>query len=203
MGTKKQIVKTLLRSLGAGMCIAVGLYTFLQLDLLAGSIIFSFSFLSIFTLDLYLFSVLVPYSMIKAIPFLIYVFIYNILGTSVLMLLPQQENALTIVSQKLSDPMLYVFVEAMLCNILIYVAVEANKKKDTFTIILSVCAFMVCGFEHSISNIALFISARQFTIEALNHIAIVLLGNIVGGILIRKVHLGIDENCKDRKRLVE
>ena len=203
MDIKNRIVNITLKSIGAGMCIALGLYAFLHLDAILGSFVFSVGLLSVFTLSFYLYTGLVPYASIKSIPMLIHVVAGNAIGCLIMLLFPQLNSAGLIAASKLSEPLLAVFVEAVMCNILIYIAVEANKQHNTITVILAVATFIICGFEHSIANIALFAAARMFSVDIFVHLLITIAGNAFGGILIRKVHCGLDENSKDRKRLVE
>lgn len=185
------------------MCIALGLYAFLHLDTVVGSFVFSVGLLSVFTLNFYLYTGLVPYSEFKSIPFLLHVLVGNAVGCSIMLLLPQMTSASIIAAGKLSEPLFSVFIDAVFCNMLIYFAVEANKKNNTTAVVLSVAAFIICGFEHSVANVALFTAARMFSVDVVVHILVAVIGNAVGGILIRKVHCGVDANCKDRKRLVE
>jgi len=84
------------------------------------------------------------------------------------------------------------FVRAILCNFMINLAmlmVYNGRIKDDFTkslaMIMSVFVFAFLGFEHSVANTVLFtIVGLQHGVDislALGNIAIVLLGNFVGG----------------------
>lgn len=73
------------------------------------------------------------------------------------------------------------FAKAMLCNILICIAVdEWKEQKNSLLVLLAVTVFVFCGFEHCIANLFYMLSACHLynDIFWLN-----VLGNAAGGIL--------------------
>ena len=87
---------------------------------------------------------------------------------------------------------LVVLIKSMLCNILIYIAVEVYKHHDIITVILSVATFIIAGLDHSIARICLIIAARIFNLDVLLYIMIVIIGNALGGILFHRIREVID-----------
>ncbi len=191
--------RVLLKSILAGLMISIGTIAYLRTDPLFEAFLFSIGLLSIFEFEFYLFTGLVPYiTKLKELPFILTVLCGNIVGCSLMFLFPSNHSK-EIIQQKVSEEWWMILLSAMLCNILICVAVEAFKKQRIITVILSVATFVICGFNHSIANICFVVSARMFTWDTLVFILISLLGNAVGGICFRKL---IEyENSKDRKKL--
>lgn len=191
--------KLLVKSILAGMMIAIGTITYINASALVGAFMFSIGLLSIFQMNLHLFTGVVPYTTkVKEIPFVLTVLFGNILGACLMFAFPSS-TAANVVQSKLQDPYWLMFVSSMLCNILIFIAVEANKKNNIVTVIFSVASFIICGFNHSIANVCFVMSARMFSWDVLVFILISLLGNAIGGICFRKL-IGY-ENSKDRKKL--
>jgi formate/nitrite transporter FocA (FNT family) len=118
--------KVLVKSILAGMMIAMGTITYMNASPIVGAFMFSIGLISIFQFNLYLFTGLVPYINIKRdIPFVLMVLLGNIVGGCLMLLFPS-EVAVTLVENKLNDSHLNMFISAMLCNIFIYIAAEAN-----------------------------------------------------------------------------
>ena len=191
--------KILIKSILAGMMISIGAVTYMNAPPLIGAFMFSIGILTIFQLSLYLFTGLVPYmNKLREIPFTLTVLLGNVIGCCLMFLLPSQE-ASQILDNKLNDSYLVMFVSAMLCNVMIYIAVEAKKRKNTILIILAIASFILCGFNHSIANVCFVISSRVFTLDAAILVLISVVGNAVGGMLFRK--LVEYANSKDREKL--
>lgn len=83
---------------------------------------------------------------------------------------------------------------AILCNILIYFAVDSFKKSyssvvKSFILVLCIMTFLLCGFEHCIANaFYLVVSGQIFTITGFGYLLLNIVGNSVGGILIHNLH---------------
>jgi len=77
-----------------------------------------------------------------------------------------------------------VFVRAIFCGILMYLAVAIWKdKKSTLAIFFCVPVFILSGFEHSIADLFYFFAAGEWSGKGILFLLIVLLGNTVGGML--------------------
>lgn len=184
--------------------IGVGAISYLSLPTIVGAGAFSIGLLTILQLRLSLYTGVVPYMgnfKNDAIE-LIIILIGNLIGCCIMFAYPTEE-AKILVAQKLSEPLWQSFVDACLCGIMIYVAVEAFKKNNISIVMLSVFGFIVCGFEHSIANACYIISAGVFDKKTVYYFLHIVIGNAIGSILFRKVAEMTYENSKDRKRLLE
>ena len=77
-----------------------------------------------------------------------------------------------------------VFIRAIFCGILMYLAVAIWKDhKSTLAIFFCVPVFILSGFEHSIADLFYFFAAGAWSGKAVLFLVIVLLGNTVGGML--------------------
>lgn len=93
-------------------------------------------------------------------------------------------SVVTLAENKLNKGPVSVFVDAVLCGILIFICVDIYKKKNTVIgILLCIPAFILAGFEHSVADMFYFINARVLTVKSVIFILIVILGNAVGGLL--------------------
>lgn len=96
-----------------------------------------------------------------------------------------QDIARAMCENKLALSMGQTFVAAVFCGILMYTAVEVFKSgKSPLGIFFCVPAFIIAGFEHSIADMFYFASARMLTGEAAVFLAVVVIGNSVGGMLL-------------------
>ena len=99
------------------------------------------------------------------------------------------ETASKIVSLKLGDDMLSIFILSMFCGILMYIAVNNYKKLNTDIgkygcIFLCVMTFILCGFEHCVANMFYFSISNVWSLKSLCYMFIMVLGNSIGSILI-------------------
>lgn len=93
-------------------------------------------------------------------------------------------NVVNIVAAKLEKAPLEVFVDGVLCGVLIFICVDIFKKKNTpLAILFCVPTFILCGFEHSIADMFYVFNARNFSLNSLIFLILVVLGNAVGGLL--------------------
>lgn len=97
--------------------------------------------------------------------------------------------AANIISAKVADAPLSIFILAVFCGILMFTAVEGNKRTSEkgdfigalFMVVLPVMVFILCGFNHSIADFSyFFISRCADTAKFLPYAAIVILGNACG-----------------------
>lgn len=77
------------------------------------------------------------------------------------------------------------FAKAMLCNICVTLAVYLySVTSKIVTIIIPIYVFVMCGFEHSIANMFIFLSASDPNLAlVLKNLLFVSLGNLVSGML--------------------
>jgi formate/nitrite transporter FocA (FNT family) len=96
--------------------------------------------------------------------------------------------AIPIIMSKVMEPAYITWIEAALCNILIYFSVEAYKDtKNPILLIFGVAGFILAGFEHSIASLCFTFASHTLTGGILNYLTIVILGNALGGILIHQL----------------
>lgn len=98
-----------------------------------------------------------------------------------------------IVKGKFYDSPLSMFLLSMFCGILIFIAVEGDKKCTNaddhvgalFTTLIPVMIFIICGFNHSIADMGYFALSRfAHRDEALLYFIMVIIGNGVGCVVI-------------------
>ena len=177
----------------AGVLISIGCKAYINVGPILGPFLFAIGILSILHLKLHLFTGKIPYiSNYKEVPEIVAILIGNMLGCNLMWLFPSN-TSISIINNKLNENLLFVFIEAILCNILIYIAVEAYKKQDVLTIVLAIATFILAGFEHSIANMCYIISARVFNFKVLIFIIVVIIGNTIGGLLAHNIHKRVNK----------
>ena len=168
----------MIKSIFGGIAIAIGAYINLQHNGIIGALFFSIGLYLICNFNLNLYTGKVGYTgIIKNLPILF----GNFLGCLIMFCYPT-EQAQIIVTNKLAIPLYLSFLNAIICGILIYAAVDCFKKNKEYMILLCVPAFILFGAEHCIADICYIISAQIFTLESLIFIIVVILGNSIGSI---------------------
>ncbi len=178
----KKLIKLCVEGLLGGLMIAIGMMVLLNCSSkVVGAIVFAIGLLTInkFGLGLYTGKVGFVRSWsqlgITALTLLV-----NAVGCLLMLLFPTN-GAVESLQSKMSFSHLEIFVKGIVCGILIYVCV-ANKDKPLYTI-FAVSAFILCGAEHSIADIALCFAAKEVSWQAFEFIVIVTFGNAVGSLL--------------------
>lgn len=210
-----EYLKDFVLAILAGVCISIGAVAFLSCkNNVVGAIFFSVGLFTILTFGFNLFTGKVCYIFNNKPSYLIKVaiiFLGNFVGTNLSALLLNftrlsslRERCSVIVQTKLGDDLWSLFILAIFCNILIYIAVEGFKSKNILTQYLSlffgVSVFVICGFEHSIADMFYFAFARSYTGRTFLILIIVSLGNIVGGTLIELIKKLFKENKQDENK---
>ncbi len=98
------------------------------------------------------------------------------------------EKAVSLSETKLGDTPQSVFLLAVFCNILIYLAVESYRENPHqlgkyLGLFLGVAVFVYAGLEHCVANMFYFTVAGAWSPKALLYILLMTLGNAVGGVL--------------------
>lgn len=99
------------------------------------------------------------------------------------------EKAAALAETKMGDGLLSLFLLAILCNILIFIAVDGYRNNPHeagkyIAVFLGVVVFILAGFEHSIADMFYFAAAGVlWQPRALVVVLVVTLGNAVGGVL--------------------
>lgn len=103
-----------------------------------------------------------------------------------------RETAGVLCTKKLEQNILTVFLLAVCCGMLMFIAVDAYKKNagnvsKYVAILIGIPTFILSGFEHSIADMVYFALAPlsvNFQLKTYGFLLVVLIGNGLGGVLI-------------------
>lgn len=194
-------VKVLVSAALAGMSIALGGTVFLSLDSkLAGAVCFTVGLFTICLFRLHLFTGKVCYLFDRDRSYALdlpLIWLGNLLGSWLTALaLAQTRLGPTLAARawelcrtKLSDGPLSLFLLAVFCNVLIYLAVEgfAAAPHDLgryLALFFGVTVFILCGFQHCVADLYYFSLAGAWSPDALARLLLITLGNALGGVLL-------------------
>lgn len=199
-----------LSSILAGMAIAIGGIANLTLEnKVAGAIFFTAGLFTVCVFGFHLFTGKVCYVFENKAGYIIdlaVIWLGNLAGAVITGFLILQtrisginEKAITMVSGKLSQSPLSVFILGIFCNIMIYIAVEGYRSckheiGKYLAIFFGVTVFVLCGFEHCVANMFYLTMANAWDQKALLFLLINTAGNIVGGMLIPGIRLVINKD---------
>lgn len=179
-----------IKSVYAGFMIGIGGIIYLSLDNpIIAAFLFSFGLLTIIIQQFNLFTGKIGFvktkEQLKAIPIII---IGNFIGTFLTSVFAELGNlpisADIICANKLNKDIFSIFILAMFCGIMMYLAVDNyNKTKNVIFIILPVVIFILSGFEHSIANMFYFSLAGVWSVKAVVYILIMICGNAFGALI--------------------
>lgn len=196
----KKYLDYLIKSIFAGIMIGIAGTVYLRVDNnIVGALLFSIGLLVICMYGMNLYTGKIGYILINKLNY-IYELLITILGNFIgtflvarLVLLTRfksvSDKAVDLVNLKLNDNLFSIFILAMLCGILMYIAVNNYKKINNeigkySCIFMCVMVFILSGFEHSIANMYYISVANLLSLKSLLYIFIMILGNSVGSILI-------------------
>jgi len=191
------MVDVVKKSVLAGVMIAIGSLIYVNCEnKVVGSVFFSIGLLAVIRLGLNLYTGKVGYvRKFTTFAHTLFIFLFNCVGCMVVF--PYSNDvASSIVSSKLSAPLQIAFINAIICGILIFVAVQC---KDNLITVFSVAGFILCGAEHSVADVCYIIMAKEFTIKSLIFVSVVVVGNAVGSI----VFSTLLSSKEDKKRLIK
>lgn len=174
----------LIKSIFGGIGIAIGSYLFLQIaNPIIGAFCFAIGLLVILNLKLKLYTGAIGYvSNLSDLKDALIILVGNAIGCCLMFAYPT-ERAIEIVSNKLAHPLYLTFINAIICGILIYCAVECFKNGKDYMVIAAVASFIIFGAEHSIADMCYIFSARIFNWNVLLFIIIVIIGNAIGSLI--------------------
>ena len=196
MSNKRVFISAIL----AGFCIGIGGTVYLSLDnKVLGSLFFVIGLLTICSHGMHLFTSKVCYIFDYDSKYKIQVpiiWIGNLIGTGMVAFLVKMTRlaeklvpaAEKLCSTKLGDAYLSLFVLGMLCNVMIYIAVDGYNKIEMeigkySSLFLGVMVFIICGFEHSVADMFYFWVRGGYTMDMVVRLLVITFGNAVGGIL--------------------
>jgi formate/nitrite transporter FocA (FNT family) len=104
-------------------------------------------------------------------------------------LISLSERALQIAQVKLDDSLWSIFLLAVLCNVLIFLAVDGYGRNPHelgkyMALVYGVVGFIVCGTEHCVANMFYFTAAGAWSWNTLLYVLVMTAGNSVGGFAI-------------------
>ena len=86
---------------------------------------------------------------------------------------------------KVATPWYLTLLRAVLCGMLMYLAVSIYRERGTIAgILFCVPAFIIAGFEHSIADMFYFAASGYRALDGLLFLLLVILGNAIGGMLL-------------------
>ena len=198
----EKIISYLIKSVLAGVMIAVGGTVYLSLDnKVVGACLFAIGLFIIVTRGLNLYTGKVGYIFDEGngLSYFVEVLVTiagNFIGTFCFGFLlrftriyaPLQEKAQGMAKAKLGDNLVSIFILAVFCGILMFLAVNGYKRLGDklggyLGVFLGVIVFILCGFEHSIANMFYFTAAWVWGAKAFLYLFVMIIGNGVGGVL--------------------
>lgn len=199
--SKNKFISFIADGIASGVLLCIGCAVSLSIESkLAGSFLFSLGLFAIITFKFGLYTgkagymAVKPYSYIGEVALTL---LGNIFGTAIgggLINLTKLGDAKfsaasDIISTKVSDNPLSIVVLAIFCGILMFTAVEGNKRANEkndnlgalFIMVLPVMVFILCGFNHCVADFAyFFISRCAYPLDFIKYIILVIMGNAVG-----------------------
>ena len=195
----KKLTSFLYSVLG-GMCIGIGGVVFLSCEnKVTGSIFFCLGLFTICTFGLNLFTGKVGYVFEQPpayTAFVLSVWLGNLVGTGLVgygMRLTRiagiAEKAAVLCQTKLDDNLLSIFILSIMCNILMFIAVDGFKNNPHevgkyIGVFMGVIVFILCGFEHCVANMFYFSVANMWSGKAFLYLIVMSIGNACGGVII-------------------
>ncbi len=193
-------IKTFVYSIIGGGSIAIGGAAFLSVESkVVGALFFVVGLFVICTMGFSLFTGKVCYVFENDADYaldLLLIWLGNIIGAFIVgealratRIAGISEKAAAMCRMKLDDSLFSIFILAIFCNILIYVAVDGYRNNPHeigkyIALFFGVTVFIICGFEHCVANMFYISLARMWSAEALIFILVNSLGNAVGGVLL-------------------
>lgn len=182
----------------AGVCIALGGTVYLLMDnKIVGSLLFTIGLYAIVLNGLFLYTGKIGYLVVEEnkkeyLQVLLTTWIGNLIGTGIgaFAILHTKnssiaKNAANICAGKLADSPMSIFILAILCGMLMYIAVDGFKERgNPLILFMGVSVFILSGFEHCIANMFYFSLAGIWSVKAFVYLLIMTAGNSIGGILI-------------------
>lgn len=196
----KKNINSLLKGVYAGAMIGIGGTIYLSMsNPVIGAILFSIGLLMICVYKMNLYTGMIGYVIENKLNYfitLIFTLVGNLIGTMLtayLVLNTRIANisikAKEISMIKIHDNYLSIFILAMFCGMLMYIAVNNYKKGEDsiikyLSIIICVIVFILCGFEHCVANMYYISLAKVWSLKAILIMLVMIFGNSIGSIVI-------------------
>ena len=198
-------LKIFISGMMAGLAISLGGTVFLSVDSkLIGALAFTVGLFSVCTRGLALYTGRVCYLFENDRAYALdlpIIWLGNLAGTFLTAQILLQtriapilrEKAAGLCETKLSDDLLSIFILAVFCNILIFIAVDGFRQNPHelgkyLALFFGVVVFILCGFEHCVANMYYFSVAGAWSAKTLLYVLVMTAGNSVGGLLLPLLH---------------
>ena len=216
----KKIFKLLLSAVAAGICIGIGGTVFVSLGAtqkIIGAFLFALGLFTIICYQFSLFTGKVGYVFENKISYLLdlsIIWVGNFIGTALVAILFRQTRFFTpelhsyvdtIVNAKVEDNIFSIFVLALFCGVLMYIAVNTQKKENVksgfklLAIFACVAVFILCGFEHVVANMYYVTLSGDWSFKIIGYLFIMTLGNSCGSFIM----WGFEKILTDKKEKAE
>ena len=195
----RQAYNTFVLSIMSGLMIGFGGIVFLMCaNRIVGATLFSFGLLTIICQGFALYTGRIGYFRSYGALSLLITIAGNFVGTFVMakafQLTRHTVDIATIVTPKLQDSSLSVFLLSIGCGAMMYLAVDSYRKsKSWLFVILPIIIFILSGLEHSIANMFYISLADAWGWDALRITLIALVGNGVGSWIINASNFTLAE----------
>lgn len=196
----KRVIDVFLRAVMTGFAIGIGGSVYLSCDnKYMGAFLFGTGLFVILSFGFNLFTGKVGYAVENKPSYiidLILIWLGNLTGTAIMggMILctriaPIGEKAAEICSVKFNDNLLSIFILAIFCGMLMFIAADGFKKIENpvekmLAVFLPVMAFILSGYEHCIANMFYFTIAKAWSANTVLYLLVMTMGNAVGGMFI-------------------
>ena len=198
---KNSYFKTFVSGILAGASIAIGGTVFLALDnKVLGAVFFCAGLFTVCTFGFSLFTGKVCYLFENDKSYaigLIPMWLGNLVGSLIIggLVLASRlgpslsAKAAGICDTKLNDSYVSIFALAILCDIMIFIAVDGYRNNPHeigkyLSIIFGITVFIICGFEHCVANMYYITVAKAWGGKAIAFLIVNTIGNAVGGVLV-------------------
>ena len=193
-------VELINKSIGAAILISLGNYALLKLGNPIGPVIFALGLLGVCYMGQNLFTGKCGFLIQDKIKLtdLLIILLVNLIAGYLLGLLYStvDKEVFTNAVNKVAtwEVSISFFVKAILCGVIMYIAVLMYKKGTPLGIIFGIPLFIFCGFQHCIANVITMGVARTFDLSLI----IAIIGNFVGSLIMW--YFSKDVEIKNKKK---
>ena len=195
-----KIVELINKSISAAILISLGNYALLKIGNPIGPVIFAFGLLGVCYMGQALFTGKCGFLIEDKIPIvdLLIILVMNLIGGYLMGLIysvtdPELIKTATTKVASWSFSLSF-FLKAVMCGIIMYIAVLCYRKGTPLGIIYGIPLFIFCGFQHCIANIITLGVAKTFSWS----IILAIIGNFAGSIVMWYLSKDIIINKKKR-----
>lgn len=203
----KKYLMIFISSIFAGFCIVFGATCYLTCASqgsyalkICGSFMFGIGLFTIIHFGFWLYTGKVGYSLDNKPSYIIDLLVCitgNLIGVIVLSLILKQtplvsssikELCNTLVTNKQNEKWYQVLILAIMCGVMIYLAVEGHKKCEyplgkVLFAFMPISLFILCGFEHVVANACYYTYAGVFSGKVVLYFLLMAIGNAIGSLI--------------------